>query len=314
MDMRQIQYFLTVAKHKNFTAAAASLDISQSTLSRQITAMEKELNLLLFLRDNRNVRLTDCGAYLYSEYARLYEQYVKITRNAQDIFQGFSGNIKFGILEEITLEGKLQDIFYDFHMKFPNQIIDMRRGSFKELADGITTLELDFIVTFFFDISHNTAIEYRIIEDAVHGIIVSGKNPLSGRKRLSFADLKEETFIILSEEDSPLASTGAINHCMAHGFYPKLKFAPNLDTAMLWVEAGLGIAFTYSKSIAAHNPSMTFIPFCGEDQIAESKMVLAWNSGNSNPAIHNFIKLLDPTTKKSGNAKEYHHRGRSFNE
>ena len=293
MEIRQIEYFLTVARHLNFTTAATQLNISQSTLSRQITAMEKELNLLLFVRDNRNVALTGCGKYLYSEYAQIYSHYLQITENAKQIFQGFSGNIKIGVLEEITLEGALQDILHTYHHEYPGQVIDMQRGSFKALTNGLTTMELDFIVTFFFDISNNAAFQYRIIEDAVHGIIVSSKNSLARRKSLQFTDLKDETFIILSREDSPLASSGAINHCMAHGFYPKLKFAPNLDTAMLWVEAGLGLAFTYAKSVAAYNPSMTFIPFGSEDAIAESKMVLAWNTRNSNPAIPNFIQLLD---------------------
>ncbi len=298
MEIRQIEHFLTVARHLNFTTAATQLNISQSTLSRQITAMEKELNVLLFARDNRNVRLTRCGQYLYSEYAQIYAHYLQVTDNAKQIFQGFSGNIKVGVLEEITLEGRLQDILHSYHQEYPNQVIDMQRGSFKALTDSLTTMELDFIITFFFDISNNAAFRYRIIEDAVHGIIVSGKNPLARRKTLRFSDLKEETFIILSREDSPLASSGAINHCMAHGFYPKLKFAPNLDTAMLWVEAGLGLAFTYAKSVAAYNPSMTFIPFSPDDAIAESKMVLAWNCGNSNPAITNFIQMLDHARKE----------------
>lgn len=293
MEIRQLEYFITTAKHLNYTAAAAELNISQSTLSRQITAMEKELNLLLFFRDNRNVRLTACGNYLYTEYSALYAQYVQISQNAKEIFEGFSGNLKLGVLEEVILEGRMQDVLHSYHKKYANQTLDMRRGSFKNLTDGLLDMSYDFILTFFFDISNHTNFEYRLVENATHGIIISAKNPLARKKNFTFKDLKNEIFIIVSRDDSPLASNGAINHCINHGFYPRLKFAPNLDTAMLWVEAGLGLAFTYAKSIAAHNPSMTFLPFNEQDTIEESKLVLAWNTKNPNPAVKSFIKHFD---------------------
>jgi len=298
MEMRQLQYFITVAKHRNFTTAATELNISQSTLSRQITAMERELNLLLLLRDNRNVNLTKSGEYLYKELSKLYTDYTHLVQNAQNIFKGFNGNLKFGILEEFTLEGMMQNVLHQYHKSFPNQSIDMKRGSFQNLTDGILDFTYDFIITFFFDISNLSLLRYKVIEKVQDGIIISRRNPLSGLDVFLPGKFKEETFILLSREDSKYAADGAIEFCKAHGFYPKLKIAPDLNTAMLWVEAGMGLAFTYSNSVAIHNPSMKFIPFQESDSIRESSLVLAWNTDNRNPVIHNFIKSYEECKAK----------------
>lgn len=58
MNMIQMKYFITAAKCLNFTKAADKLFITQPALSRQIASMEAELNMQLFIRNNRSVRLT----------------------------------------------------------------------------------------------------------------------------------------------------------------------------------------------------------------------------------------------------------------
>ena len=62
MTTTQIRCFLEAAKSLNFTYAASKLYISPSTLSKSILALEKELELQLFIRDRRGIRLTPGGA------------------------------------------------------------------------------------------------------------------------------------------------------------------------------------------------------------------------------------------------------------
>ena len=293
MDIRQMQFFLTVAKYRNFTTAATELNISQATLSRQILAIEKEMNLLLFIRDNRNVSLTKSGEYLYAELSKLYTNFNQITQNAQSIFQGYNGNLKFGVLKEVTLEGNMQKVLDRYRRHYPNQIIDMQRGSFKELSEGLLNISYDFIISFFFDISNVPIFQYKVIKKVKDGVIISRRNPLSQKPFFHPLDFKEETFIVISKENSTYASTGPIEFCTSHGFYPKIRVASDLDTAMLWVEAGIGLAFTYDGSVATYNPSMKFIPFQEDDHIQESLLVLAWNKQNTNPAIKTFVKNFE---------------------
>ncbi len=61
MELRQLIYFLTISETKNFTRAAEKLFISQPALTKQINALESELDVKLFDRNNKSVALTAAG-------------------------------------------------------------------------------------------------------------------------------------------------------------------------------------------------------------------------------------------------------------
>jgi DNA-binding transcriptional LysR family regulator len=61
MNLETLHYFQYIAKYKNITRAAKHFYISQSTLSRNIMLLEKELGVQLFERNNKQIELTEAG-------------------------------------------------------------------------------------------------------------------------------------------------------------------------------------------------------------------------------------------------------------
>ena len=83
MDLRQLHYFVAVAREGNFTRAADQLHMAQPPLSRQIQALEDELGVQLLLRKHRPVRLTDAGRVFYEQALQILarvEQMKEATR------------------------------------------------------------------------------------------------------------------------------------------------------------------------------------------------------------------------------------------
>lgn len=66
MDIRVLNYFVTIVQTKSISNAADALHVTQPTLSRQIKELEDELDTILFHRGSREIQLTDDGQYLYN--------------------------------------------------------------------------------------------------------------------------------------------------------------------------------------------------------------------------------------------------------
>ena len=74
MEIKQLKYFLEVAKREHLSDAALELDIAQSAISRQIQQLEDELQVKLFKRQGRNIRLTTAGKDFVIHATKLLNQ------------------------------------------------------------------------------------------------------------------------------------------------------------------------------------------------------------------------------------------------
>ncbi len=104
MERRQLEYFLAVADHGGFTAAAAALHVSQPALSTAVKALERDVGAMLLHRLPRGVRLTDAGAELAAS-ARLIARELETARARIDEVTGLMA----GRLDIIGLPGMLLD-------------------------------------------------------------------------------------------------------------------------------------------------------------------------------------------------------------
>ncbi len=85
MELRQLRYFILLARELNFSRAAEKLFISQPTLSQQIAAMESELGGKLFERNKREVSLTESGKLLLDNGEDLLYQFDSLVGRIQSI-------------------------------------------------------------------------------------------------------------------------------------------------------------------------------------------------------------------------------------
>ncbi|HWT26122.1 MAG TPA: LysR family transcriptional regulator, partial [Solirubrobacteraceae bacterium] len=71
MELRQLRYFVAVARHGHFTRAADALWITQSALSQQIRRLEAEVGVALLHRTARGAELTPAGEELLERAERI---------------------------------------------------------------------------------------------------------------------------------------------------------------------------------------------------------------------------------------------------
>ncbi|MCC8123134.1 MAG: LysR family transcriptional regulator [Oscillospiraceae bacterium] len=289
MTINQIHYFIATAKCLNFTKAADRLHMTPSALSRQISSMEYELNLQLFVRTQRFVKLTPAGKTLFEAFERIEQDYSDAVSMAQNAQYGMSGNINVGILDGTRIDDLFPPVIRYFAEQYPSVNISLRNFSFNDLVSGLYDGSLDFAVTLLFDIAQHANLHTHVIEKTQDWIVVPANHPLANRNRICLADLRDEIFIIVAHEDSSISSQLIISACKAQGFVPHVRFSPSIQTSMLWLQAGMGVAMFDTRNILYENPNVVFLDV---DSVSDPSLTLAWSQDNQNPYSEKFLRIM----------------------
>lgn len=86
--LRQIKYFQAVVKHNSFSDAAYECNISQSAISQQIQALERDLGFLLLERKKRKFQLTSAGEFFYKKVLYWLPTMSRSSERPQDLREG----------------------------------------------------------------------------------------------------------------------------------------------------------------------------------------------------------------------------------
>lgn len=148
VELRQLQYFVTVAEERNFTRAAARLHVVQSGVSAAIKSLERELGAELLHRTSKRVALTDAGAALLPG-ARATLDAARDARDALDqVRGGLRGTLRVGTMSSLgTLD--LPALLGRYHRRYPEVILQISvapsgsQGLVEALGDG--RLDLAFV-------------------------------------------------------------------------------------------------------------------------------------------------------------------------
>lgn len=145
MELRQLKYFEKSAELLNFTEAARTLFISQSTLSQQIKQLEDELGVQLFNRIGKRIMLTDAGS-VFLPFAKKTIQEAKdgelVIRDLQNMA---TGTLSIGVT--YSLSNILNSSLIEFSKRYPAIHVEIVFGTTEELSRRLEENSLDFILS-----------------------------------------------------------------------------------------------------------------------------------------------------------------------
>lgn len=124
MDLRQLRYFVAVARERNFTRAAAQLHIAQPPLSRQIQLLEEELGVQLLIRNSRPVQLTDAGRLFYEQAIQLLGRAEQMQAATRRVGLHQRSVLSIGFVAS-TLYGGLPQVLQKLRARAPELDIQM---------------------------------------------------------------------------------------------------------------------------------------------------------------------------------------------
>jgi DNA-binding transcriptional LysR family regulator len=290
MTVSQIKCFLKAAELLNFTKAAKALYIAQSHLSKQISALEQELGVKLFVRSHRSVQLTPEGNVFAAKIKTVPEIIDEAIEETVAAGQEKGRSLSIGILEGQEVNAVMISKLFKFQRMYPAINLDMERCGFKKLRTGLKTGHFDVAVTLDFDMADEQDFNTEMIVKQEVAIAIHRSNPLSQHKNLTLGMLAEETFIVISSEESPAGYAGFMAECKKYNFVPKtLQLVSSVENQMLHVETGVGIALLDRNTRLEKNPEVMFF------NLPDSKgadVIIAWRKTDNNTILTLFIKAL----------------------
>lgn len=291
MELKQLQYFIAVAEHLNFSRAAENLYVSQPALSYQIAELEKELGTTLFNRDRRKVFLTPAGGALLPMARKVLDAVQTIYAAAQKGFpeteSPFPLSIALDKTEDHFESTGVTQLIAEFEVSHPDISIQMRQMEHEKCVQNLLdeTLDIAFLI-----LHHNNTLPPVLTCKPVHHdrlMLLCKYDPDIHGIRDVFPK-----YSLLLAGDKPRGQSRVIKCLENLGITPTIINVDSIPVAFTQMQAGKGVIPLPGNYVKQHHYSDTIcldIP----DPGAELTHVLAWNRFSRNPSIQLLVNSFD---------------------
>jgi DNA-binding transcriptional LysR family regulator len=295
IELRHLRYFLAVAEELNFGRAAQRLNITQPSLSRQIQNLEKQLDIILFERNQRQIQLTASGQIFLVEVEQILARFDQGIRVAKRASRGEIGRLTVGfqgssVYDIIPISIKL------FRDAFPKVEIIMQHMTTSEQVMAMVENNLD--VGFVIPPIADADLEVEILLQEPVVLALPENHPLAIQAEISITALAEEPLVLASHD------RGCGLHEQIFDIYQKAGLRPNVVCAaremqvMLgFVAAGIGIALLPSHVKNFHRTNVVYRVLIPEAPIAG--LAIAWKSKNISPVLSAFLEIVRNSSKEN---------------
>lgn len=244
MDIRHLEYFSEVARHRSFTKAAQVLHVTQPTISKMIKTLEEELGITLFSRSAKQIELTDAGEAVFSQAQHVLSAFENLTSELSDVMNIKKGSIRIG-LPPIASSSVFPRVMGEFNKVYPDINLEIIEVGSKIVERGVEDGTLDIGVVCTLPEKQGVFEMFSFIKDPLM-LIVHPEHPLGARQEITFADLKHESFVLYRDDFS--LHDRIIERCIQSGFHPRVICeSSQRDFMTEAVAAGLGVAFLPGK-------------------------------------------------------------------
>lgn len=297
MDFHQLNCFIAAAQYLNFTKAAKSLYLTQSSVSHNIAELEKELGAKLFYRTKSSVSLTVVGETLLSAALKLDSNMRSAINLIKMTTQGTTGELTVGYVFEPIAEHSI-DSFRRFGEKYPDINVRYRTYNSVDMSRRIVNNELDIGFSRFVTLLEHKRLEWKHLYSDPLYAVVSVDHPMAGADKLTIEQIAEETIVLMNRQENPGMFDMVHHMFLAAGFSPIINDSTNdLYTSIMMARLGLGIVILPGQFKIYKTPDINYIPL--DDENAFHDIGVAWNKSNDNPALKLFLEELFPETPEA---------------
>lgn len=293
MNLDLLRSFFAIAEFGSLSKAAEQLHVSQSTLTRQVQALETEIGGQLLERGHSGVALTAAGHVLLEGMRPVVARADIVVSEARKLARGQSASLRIGYLMSAAGE-YLNPALAALRRSHPEtkvRLVDLSPG---EQIAALRRGELDVIVLG--NINPAVAREFFVRRIATLPVVVAlpETHALALGDGIALADLRRELFVGANPDDVPGFNSWTIQLCRRAGFRPKIvENADGLTHTLSLLVAENAVTLLPGLVSKFKVPGVTFRPL--RSPLVKWELQVAWQRGKIAEPVRDLVNLL---TKK----------------
>lgn len=287
MELRHLRYFVATAEEENVTRAAARLRVAQPSLSRQIRDLEEMLNLSLFERSAKTLRLTAAGKSFLIESRAVLSRVDDALQVARTLAGGQRKEIDVGYAPSLTVE-LLPRALRLFHDSNPDVQVSLHDLSTEEMCAGLLDGTLQVALMVQAAGKAMKGISFEPLRKFPICVAVHPSHPMAQARKVGLKQVSQERLIVYSRSGYPEY------HTWFHALFAKAGLSPQVaeeydsSTSLIAsVEAGRGVALVQQGFECLAGPRLTVRPL---SSVAPPFTVgIACLKKNTSPMVQSFL-------------------------
>ena len=290
LDVRRMRVLKEVAAQRSFSAAAEKLGYTQSAVSQQIAALEREAGSILIERHPRGIRLTDAGEALVRHADKILARLAEAEAELEAIAGLRGGRLRLGSFP--TAGATLMPrAIAQFSSRHPAVELSLVEAEPDESLPRLKAGELDLILV---DDSPapdaDDDVEYvHLLDDPLH-LVLPADHPLVSRRRIRIEDLAAEPWIQGTQICACTRQTQIA--CSNAGFEPRVAYqSDDFQVVQGLVAAGVGVALIPGLALVSERPDVVIRPIGSKPPVRKITAATLAN-GYRSPAVTEMLEIL----------------------
>ncbi|MFB7877489.1 LysR family transcriptional regulator [Nocardia sp. NPDC056064] len=273
--LRDLRYFVAVAEELHFTNAAQRLHIAQPTLSRQIRQLERQLDVVLFDRNQRSVALTVAGKELLEGARKILELWEVTNVSLQE-----AGEVLRVGIQSALGRGLLNDL-----ESASGHRLALHAASWNDPSSGLAGRQADLALVWL-PLPDPNRYRWQVLRTEPRWVLLPETHPLAEQDTIEFADLLDEPFVALPTEAGAVRDFWLGNDARGGRAAKIGAEAATPEDKLEAVSLGLGVCLLAENNVPMYRwPGLTARPVAG---LTPCELAVAWRADDTRPTILEF--------------------------
>ena len=295
MEIRQVHYALAVVEAGNFSTAAEDLYISQSSLSKQIIALENELGFQLFDRSKRKIALTPAGSAFVIHARAINDAYRAMLADLREYKAGPALAI---VAIPVIAQYGITSYIAEFRSKHPDIDLTLEEREASTILPALDNhhFDLAFVRDNYLD---RASYVVREIARDRFCVVVSNRHRYAARSSIALAELANENFIMFDK--GTVVHELAVDACRSAGFEPRIFYASlRIESILGLVASNAGVALMMERVVDYHkHPDVVVMTL--EESIESHIVLVAPKIRKQAWPARAFMEFMEKTMVRADN-------------